>query len=214
MPNNHCQYLPLLLLPLCVFLLASCGGSDPTPKPKGYHKIDFPEKSYKRYSPANCPFTFEYPAYARVERDSAYFDRKTPNPCWLNIAFPQFSGTIHISYKQIGKDDNLPTLVEDMHKLTFKHTVKADYIDEQSISGTGNVGGILYEVGGNAASSTQFFLTDSANHFIRGALYFSTTPNQDSMAPVIRFVKEDILHMVESFKWTDSTFREASFSGS
>ena len=197
-------------LPVCFFLLmiASCNNSDPTPKPKGYYRIEFPAKNYREYTPDNCPFMFEYPTYAEIRRDSTFFDRKTPNPCWLNLAFPQFNGTIHISYKPIGKDESLVKLIEDMHKMTFKHTVKAEYIDKRKIEPKSDVTGLLYEVGGNAASSTQFFVTDSNKHFLRGALYFNTRPNEDSLAPVVKFVKNDIQHMVKTFRWTDSTWQK------
>ena len=62
-------------------------------------------------------------------------------------------------------------------------------------------GRILFEVGGDAASTTQFYLTDKKKHFIRGALYFRTTPNADSLKPVVQFVRKDMEHMIQSFKW-------------
>jgi gliding motility-associated lipoprotein GldD len=199
----------VIVLLLGLVGLSSCGGSDPTPKPKGYYKIELPDKSYQQYTSEVCPFSFEYPEYAEVQQDSAFFDRNPPNPCWLNLSFPQFSGTIHISYKKIGEGEALVNLIEDMHELTFKHTLKAEYIDKRRIRGDEeNVTGLMYEVGGNAASSTQFFVTDSANHFLRGALYFSTTPNEDSLAPVVNFVKKDIQHMVKTFQWTDTTLQK------
>ena len=86
-------------------------------------------------------------------------------------------------------------------KLTFKHTIKADYIDERIITTPHQVSGMLYEVGGDAASNAQFFLTDSSQHFIRGSLYFNNPPNEDSLRPVIHFVKLDLFHLIETFRW-------------
>lgn len=205
---NDRLILIVIALLLGVIGLFSCGRSDPTPKPKGYYKIELPQKKYRQYTSDVCPFSFEYPAYAEVQQDSVFFDRTPPNPCWLNLSFPQFSGTIHISYKEIREGDNLVNLIEDMHELTFKHTLKAEYIDKRRIRGNQqNVTGLMYEVGGNAASSTQFFVTDSTNHFLRGALYFNTSPNEDSLAPVVKFIKKDIHQMVKTFEWTDTTMQ-------
>ncbi len=185
-----------------VFFL--CCQSNYTPKPKGYYRITFPAKAYKEYTCDSCPFTFEYPVYANITRDEKFFDTKPENPCWLNINFAGLNGTIYLSYKVINKKNTLEKLINDSHELTFKHTIKADYIDETPISNSHNVRGIFYEVGGNAASSVQFFLTDSTKNFIRGALYFNSVPNADSLKPVIAFVKADMIHLFNTFQWNNN----------
>lgn len=174
---------------------------DDMPKPKAYHKIDFPAHSYANYNSKDCPFIFEKPAYAVIEKDSLFFNEKLENPCWMDLKFPDYKGVLHLSYKPIENETSFAKYVDDAHKLTFKHTSRAESIDESQINTNNNVGGILYEIGGDAASSVQFFLTDTTNHFIRGALYFNNTPNADSIAPVIKFVKEDMFHLIETFKW-------------
>lgn len=200
---------------MTLFLLlthfSSCDSPYP-PKPKGFFRIDLPEKSYREFTSDVCPFRFQYPVYADIVRDSLFFDKAPENPCWLNIDFKELGGKIHLSYKEINEKNSLEKLIEDAHKLTFKHTSKADFIDENIVENGKGASGILFEVGGNAASNAQFFLTDSAHHFIRGSLYFSSTPNEDSLAPVIRFVKEDMMLMMQSFEWVDS--KAAAGSGS
>lgn len=185
---------------LCLLAATSCN-QEYTPKPKAYHKIDFPERGYKQFSPVSCPFTFEVPAYADVVADSLQFGEKNNNPCWYTINITPFNGTINLTYKNIDSKESFEKLVEDAHKLSYKHTRKADYINEVLIKNPGGVGGILYDVGGDAASNVQFFLTDSNKHFMRGALYFNNTPNTDSMAPVISFVKEDLKQLLKTFRW-------------
>lgn len=174
-----------------------------TPKPKGYFSIDLPEHKYTRFTAPSCPYSFEYPVYAKVEIDSLFFNEKTEDPCWLDINIPELAGEIHLSYKQIGENGNtLEKLIEDAHKLTYKHTIKADYIDEKPITiPEHQVDGLLYEVGGNAASSTQFYVTDGVDHFLRGSLYFSASPNRDSLNPVINHVREDLLHLIGTLEW-------------
>ncbi|MGB9745605.1 MAG: gliding motility lipoprotein GldD [Bacteroidales bacterium] len=190
---NQTRSVFLLLIPLLV-MSQGCRKHF-TPKPRGYFRIDLPEKQYRMYR-SDCPFSFEFPVYASVVPDKD----KDAEPCWLNIQFEQLHATIHLSYKQIRK--NLPELTEDARSFVYKHTIKADAIGETQLTyPERKVYGILYDIEGNAASSVQFFLTDSTRHFIRGALYFSTTPNADSLGPVIRFIREDIIHLTSTFQW-------------
>jgi len=188
-----------LILPLLGLLLfASCSGNhDYSPKPRGYFRIIFPKKDYQPYT-AGCPFTFEYPKYAVIEPDL------TPKakPCWVNMQFKQFNGTLHLSYEHIQSKKEFNELIEDAHKLSFKHTVKATSIDEGVIRYPDRkVYGIYYTIDGNAASSIQFYLTDSTKNYIRGALYFNTEPRLDSIQPVLTFVKKDVDVMIKSFRW-------------
>jgi gliding motility-associated lipoprotein GldD len=166
-----------------------------TPKPAGYLRIDFPEKAYQLYD-STCPFSFEYPVYGKITNDTS----RLAEPCWINIEFPRFGGRIHISYKTVNK--NLNTYIEDSRTLAYKHTVKADAISETLYSSEERkVYGLLYDIKGDAASNVQFYLTDSTKHFLRGSLYFNVQPNADSLAPVIDFFRDDIIHLVETLKW-------------
>jgi gliding motility-associated lipoprotein GldD len=188
----------LLIWIPALLLFASCSGNhDYSPKPRGYFRIIFPKKEYQTYQ-AGCPFTFEYPKYAVIEPDKA----PKAKPCWLNMQFPQFNGTLHLSYEPILSKKEFNELIEDAHKLSFKHTVKASSIDQGSISYPDRrVYGIYYTIEGNAASSIQFYLTDSTRNYIRGALYFNTEPRLDSIQPVLSFVKKDVDMMIKSLRW-------------
>lgn len=194
------NYLKKVSLILFAFLFSFCNNPSFTPKPKGYPRIFFPEKSYIEYLPQDCPFLFDIPTYSTVIKDSIFFNEPVENPCWMNISFNELGATVYISYKSLNRN-NIRELLEDMHKLTFKHSIKAEYIDDELINTSNNVTGIYYQVGGNAASPVQFFLTDSVQHYIRGALYFNTQPNIDSLRPVIDFVKTDINHLINTLKW-------------
>lgn len=186
------------LLIILALIIAACGNNhDYSPKPRGYYRIVFPEKAYQPYV-SNCPFTFEYPKYAVIEPDK----KAGAKPCWLNMQFPQFNGTLHLSYEHIASKKEFDLLIEDAHKLSFKHTVKATGIDEGVIRyPEKKVYGIYYTIDGNAASSVQFYLTDSTKNYIRGALYFNSEPKLDSIQPVLTFVRKDVDAMIKSFKW-------------
>lgn len=174
-----------------------------TPKRNAYFRIEFPkERVYTTYSNPVCPFTFEYADYGRIQKDSSNPEEINAHPCWFNIIYPDYKGKIYLSYTSIDPNNTLDKLIRDSYKLTFKHTVKADYIDETPVRGKNkNVSGILYDVGGNAASGVQFYVTDSARHFLRGSLYFYATPNADSIAPSIAYFRKDVEHIIESLEW-------------
>lgn len=195
-PGRERKTIPTGIVLLFMVILAGVACQrNYTPKPRGYLRLDFPEKNYVRFD-STCPFSFDHPAYSKVLPDSDYFSE----PCWINIEFPRFDGKIHISYKVI--DGNLNQYLEDSRTLAYKHTIKADAIRETVYSHAGSdVHGILYDIKGNAASSLQFHLTDSLRHFLRGSLYFNVQPDKDSLAPVISYFKEDIIHLIESFEW-------------
>ncbi|MCS6917000.1 MAG: hypothetical protein RMK52_02075 [Chitinophagales bacterium] len=190
----------LLLLLSALVLLPACRQAY-SPKPRGYFKITFPERSYAEYRDSLCPFTFTYPAYGVINRDEVFLDTVPDNPCWLNLTFPALNGNLHLSYKVMKGPADLDRLMLDAHRLTYKHVIKAEYIEESYIRNAHGVGGIWYDVGGNAASAVQFFLTDSNRHFLRGALYFYNIPNADSIAPVLQFLRPDLMKLVESFQW-------------
>ncbi|MEX2589637.1 MAG: hypothetical protein WD334_05475, partial [Chitinophagales bacterium] len=173
----------ILVITAFFLALSACQETSYTPKPKGYFKIDLPEKKYRLFNPSDCPFQFEVPHYSKVVRDTTFFNEATAYPCWMNIDFKSQGGKIHLSYRPVDNRDTLRKLIDDSHKLTFKHSIKADYIDEMQIHNKrNNVSGILYQVGGNAASNIQFYVSDDSAHFIRGALYFPVEPNEDSLA--------------------------------
>ena len=189
------RYIPALILILLSAIAVSCS-SDYTPKPGGYFRIDLPEKKYQPFDTL-FPFYFEYPVYARIIHDPQAPDE----PYWINVDFPRFRGRIHLSYKQV--DGNLSRYLEDSRTMALKHMSKSTGITEQVVNiPDRKVYGLIYAIQGIGAASTyQFYLTDSTRNFVRGALYFSVSPNNDSLAPVISFIQADIDHMVETFRW-------------
>lgn len=193
-PRNFLAKMIMLLL---AALFARCQNDDYSPKPRGYHRIQFPEKSLQAYQ-GDCPFSFDYPSYAQIKRDN----QPNATPCWMDLDFPQFNASLHLSYYPLHAPGLLNELTEDAHTFAFKHTVKATFIDEAIIS-TPNKRryGIFYSIGGNTASSAQFYLTDSVSHYLRGALYFNEKPKPDSIQPVLDFLKEDMRTMIKSLEW-------------
>jgi len=184
-----------------LLILFSCNSDYTVGKKRGYFKIDFPEKKYREFDQPGYPYSFEYPVYAVIIKDTTFFDATPENPWWINIDFPQFAARVHMSYKEIGKN-KFDSLVNDAFKLSYKqHTYKASAIKDSAIVTPNNVHGMYFTLAGNTATANQFFLTDSTKHFLRGALYFAATPNEDSIGIVNDFLKKDILHLINTLKW-------------
>jgi gliding motility-associated lipoprotein GldD len=190
--------LTRLIFPLLLTALVSCN-SDYTPRPRGYFKISFPAHEYQEFNKAGYPYTFEYPKYAEVIQDTSFFEAKPENPYWINIDIPRFHARLYISYKEVNKD--FDKLKEDAYKMTMKHSLKATSIEDSTMKTPMGLSGIFFNVGGNAATASQFYLTDSVKHFLRGALYFDSTPNEDSLKIVNNFLVEDMRHLINTLKW-------------
>ena len=180
-----------------IIVLASCQ-SEYTPKPRGYFRIDLPAHEYRQFD-TTFPFLFEYPIYASIFLDTSGL----AEPYWINISYPAYKAQLHISYKEI--HNNLNKYLEDSRTLVNKHIPKANAISQQQfLNPEANVYGLTFSIKGTeAASPYQFYLTDSLSKFVRGALYFNIVPNNDSLAPVIDFLKQDIDHMISTFRWNN-----------
>lgn len=189
---------PGLLFFLTGLLILMACDQDYYPKPKGFFRIDMPEKSYVVLDSV-FPYSFEYPAFTTISNDHLSPDE----PYWINIDYLQFKGSIHLSYKPV--ENNLFQYLDDSRTLVIKHIPKASAIEEKAINYPDReVYGMTYHIkGSGAASPFQFFITDSTSHFLRGALYFNIPPNNDSLAPVIDYIIEDIDHLLRSFEWKD-----------
>lgn len=190
----------ILLIFIGAILIFGCNEKY-TPKPRGFFRIGFPEKDYD--SIANkFPYSFEVPEYSIVEPD----EQNPDEPWWVTLEFPQNKAEVHISYYNLQENNNprelLAELMEETRELAYKHSVKANAIEEQVyLNPENNVYGMLYRIMGNAASPMQFFLTDSTQHFLRGALYIRATPDIDSLKPVVEFLERDVIHLIETTQW-------------
>lgn len=178
-------------------LLMSCGEEErPLPKPKGYLRIDLPEKDYVKVDTIER-YAFEMPSYAQLTYDP--FSPQEKN--WVNVEMPCFKASIHLTHKDV--KGNLGEYLEDVHTMITKHLQKANGMNDSLIINDENrIYGMLVEMDGKGvATPLQFYLTDSTDNFVRGALYFNFVPNNDSMQPVIDYLRQDIDRMINSFEW-------------
>lgn len=193
------NYFSAVIVAFFIISLFGCE-NDYSPKPYGYYRIDTPAADgYTVFDTGTCPFTFQYPSYAKVVPDND----PDAEPCWFNIEVPELNATLHLSYKEIDSRETLYELVRDAFTFVGKHTSVAEGIQETRIE-KGDVQGVIFDLKGNTASAVQFFVTDSTNHYLRGSLYVNAPANRDSLKPVVSFMRNDVMEMLESFEWKEA----------
>ncbi|MEQ9424195.1 MAG: gliding motility lipoprotein GldD [Cyclobacteriaceae bacterium] len=180
-----------------LFLVLSSCSVDFVPKPKGYNRIILPAHEFIAL-PDSFPYSFEYSKHAKILKDSSWMAERF----WVDVYYPYMDANVQVTYKAIdGLESLRQEYQEDSYKLTSKHQIKAYSIEESNVVlPNGNIA-VINELEGQVPSQFQFYVTDSVNHFLRGALYFKTSTQNDSLAPVIDYMKVDIMHMLNSLSW-------------
>ncbi|MBO7101427.1 MAG: hypothetical protein J6V98_05320 [Bacteroidales bacterium] len=223
---RHLSQHSYALLALLALLFSSCH-NDYTPKPYAYLRIDLPEHEYwlvdtlpmsidgQPMPGITLPFIFEandsveltlkkprqictFKADGSIKPDRIKYDE-----VWLDLKYPQWDGVVFLTYKQLKDSEDLRSQIDTSSRFLEQHYSFASGIEEQGYEDPEHrvYGTVYYLKGSKVASTCQFWLTDSTNHFLRGALYLNTTPNNDSLAPVIDYIQADIEHLVETLRW-------------
>jgi len=187
---------PLGILMLTLFVCAACERNY-LPKPLGYNRLELPEPSYRQL-PDSLPYTFEYSTHARLLDDTSAINERY----WIELYYPKLKSNIHITYKKVKNDKKLlKEYLDDAYTLTAKHQIKAYAINEIITKTEAGHTAVIAELEGEVPSQFQFTITDSTKNFLRGALYFNTKVQNDSLAPAIEYMKKDIMHMINTFDW-------------
>ena len=135
--------------------LVSCTSYEPYARPYGFPRIEVPspaERTYTSFSNQTCPFTFEYPAGGTITRD-------LKDSCWVDIKFPDYSLSWHITYRDADANRSRASHFEDYRRLVYKHSKKATQITEEAISGPSGYG-TLFELYGTVGTPAQIFYSD------------------------------------------------------
>ena len=186
MKNKTFFFLTLSAL----LILASCK-DEVLIKPSAKLRLEYSKPDYKIVD-ADCPFSFEMNQNARMVKKK---------DCNIDIIYPNMKATLYMTYRDV-KNNNLDSLLRDAQKLAYDHTIKANSIPEQPfINPDEKVYGMFYMINGNAATQAEFYVTDSINHFLNGALYFEAKPNFDSIYPAVVYLREDIRKLMETVRW-------------
>jgi gliding motility-associated lipoprotein GldD len=180
-----------------ITLMATACQHHYSPKPIGYNRLELPDTSY-RPLPDTLPYSFEYSTSAQLLDDTSAFNERY----WIEIYYPTLKANVHLTYKDVHKNEKLlRELMNDAYTLTAKHQIKAHAIDEVIVTTPSGKTAVIAELEGEVPSQFQFTVTDSSLNFMRGALYFNTQVQNDSLAPAIEFMKKEILHMINTLEW-------------
>lgn len=187
--NTIKRFFALGVLFPAMAVFTSCG-EDVVPKPEAYLRLDYKEADYMVYN-TDCAFSFAANSKTTiVDKDN----------CNLDIRYPDMKATVYLTYKPVNNDLN--RLLRDAQKHTYEHVIKADGIQEQPFMiPEKKLYGMFYQVGGDAATNAQFYVTDSVSHFVSGSLYFYVKPNYDSLMPAANYIKNDMRTLMESIQW-------------
>ena len=177
-----------------------CSETSFVPKPKGYNRIDLPSHEYRAIEDL-YPYSFEYSEHAEIKPDTSWMSE----PYWIHLVYQDLGADVQLTYKDLGdSDQKLRELLQDSYNLTSKHQIKAYAIDESILTTPKGHTAVVAELSGEVPSQFQFFSTDSSTHFLRGALYFPTATKNDSLQPIIDFIKVDIIHLLNTLEWKES----------
>lgn len=189
----------LIISLVSVLLLAACNsGQNHSPKPTTYYRITLPDKEYRTYDTTALGLTFEYPtsSYVVMKKDQ-------PSVKWIDVVYPDYNGVIFISHKRLKNTASLANEVDTAYQLLKLHFQKSSGVEEQSYNDPANrIFANTYRLKGQQVASTfQFWATDSTSNFVRGAMYINSTPNYDSLEPVIDYIQADMRHILETLRW-------------
>ena len=175
---------------LGIFSMLACN-KDTTIKPSAFLRLEYPEANYMEQTIESCTYTFDVNTNAELIKKAN---------CGVNIVYPNMNATIYLTYQEVA--NNIESLLKDAQKLTYDHSIKAESIIEQMrVDEEKRVFGMFYAIDGDAATQSQFYVTDSTKHFITGSLYFNVKPNYDSIYPAAVYLQEDIRRIMESIEW-------------
>ncbi|HEY0652679.1 MAG TPA: gliding motility lipoprotein GldD [Chryseosolibacter sp.] len=192
----------ILLFAIAVMVLAACD-KNYLPKPIGYNRLELPEPEYIKL-PDSLPYSFEISKHATLLDDTSAINERY----WVEIYYPLLKSNVHITYKRVNNNQKLlKEFLDDAYTLTAKHQIKAYGINEIiTKTGKGETA-VIAELEGEVPSQFQFTITDSTKNFLRGALYFNTQIQNDSLAPAIEYMKKDIMHMINTFEWNATSLK-------
>jgi gliding motility-associated lipoprotein GldD len=185
-----------------ILTLFSCGSASQEentamPRPKGFPVMDIPAHQYQALENSH-PFSFEFSKQAVMKKDTFAF----AEPHWMYLYYPRWDAFIQLTYKSVDGDrKRLDKMIRDSYVLASKHQMKANRIEDAILTTRDGRKATVIELDGEVATPFQFFATDSTSHFLRGAVYLNTAMKNDSLAPVIRYLKQDAIHLIQTLRW-------------
>ncbi len=174
-----------------IVLLFVVGCHTPMPKPSGMLALDYPTPNYQAIV-SDCPFDFDINSLSSIDLQSN---------CFFSLFYPSMKAKVYMSYFDL-RHHNIDDLIKDFNDRLIDHTRQQARIQESSYESIEQQKyGRFFEITSNAPSNLHYMVTDQKNHFISGILFFSATPNYDSLYPAVHYIKNDLRQLTESMTW-------------
>ena len=153
---------------------------------------DLPKKKFEQITVSNV-YSFKKNFQANHEVDNERL--------WVTLNYEKLNAEILITHKKILNYSELNEFVQESYKLIGRHQIKAESIIEKRVVTPKKTHAILFEIKGEVASPYQFITTDSTRNFLRAALYLDNPAANDSIMPVIEYLKNDVNHILNTLVW-------------
>ncbi|MBR4119597.1 MAG: hypothetical protein IKK64_05905 [Bacteroidales bacterium] len=180
----------VIVITSLMFVIFGCDKKT-APKPIAYQHIENITTAYAPHNVNTFPLQFDI-------SDGAIAEDNKQNKGWINIKYPKYNATIYCSYIE---SNDIEKEIAKSRELVYVHSKHSSGITTLNYNDTTKrICAELYILNGNVATPLQFIATNNSSYIFRGALYFNTQVNTDSIAPIVEYLQNDIAQIIESIK--------------
>lgn len=188
-----------VVLPLLALLAASCGtGGDgyvASPRRYAYPRPALPDTIMTSRGDS-LPMSMQTNAAADVEVQSP-----SPGSTWVNVVYPGIDASVHYTFSEVDSPEQADRIIDnriERMELNFG----GEEIEETAFLSPAGLETHIYTAR-RGTTPVQFLATDSRSVVVSGVAWLraadaATAQAADSLAPVIRFLADDIRRTLQS----------------
>lgn len=188
--------LVIIVIANMAILLSHCATSDfVIPKPRAYFRIEPYDTVYREFDKLPLTLMVNDSAQCTLVNDSA----KASGSEWINIYYPRYKATLYCSYLPVTRKSLRKHIDNRMQRIILNagQEIPRNIIFEDTIR---NMSASVYFTSSESISPLQFIATDSTSYLFSGALYFNDKVKEDSISPVIGYITDDVIYMLQTIK--------------
>ena len=174
-------------------LVAACTAHQdkPVPRPTAFPRVTDPGAEYVVVD--SVPVQFEVNSAAELTR---------PRPDWLNIRYPQWNVTVHVSLTPVEPSEFESALDNRMQRLHL-NIASLSVTDETEFE-TPDFSSVLLSSPDSRSTPLQFIAAGDSTMIISGVAFFeNVTPDAsvDSLAPIVKYIRRDLTHTLTNLSY-------------
>ena len=165
------------------------------PRPTAYPRIDIYPSSYTTIGVAHLAIEVNDSA---VLADKEHFPARDVS--WIRINYPRYNADLYCTYTPITHAAPLDMVLANREERMALNSGGASSELTEWLNDAGIACRMLITKSGTV-TPVQYIATDSAKFVLSGALYMhglDKAPDTDSIAPVVRAVEADVLHLLQN----------------